>query len=151
KKIIDAFRILKKTKMQVSGNSIIGFPGETREMIFDTIEINRQIDLNNNMIHAFTPYRGTSLYQISVERGYIDTEHLSGDYRSDYTLNQPHITKEEVLGLQRTFNLYVKFPKEMWPEIKIAEKFDQEGNTKFEELSRIFKEKYFKNPGERLM
>jgi len=150
-KILDAFRILKKTKMQVSGNSIIGFPGETRELIFDTIELNRELNLSNNMIHAFTPYRGTSLYEISVQRGYISADHISGDYRSDYTLNQPHITKEEVLGLQRTFNLYVKFPKEIWPEIKIAEKFDEEGNKKFEELGRIFKQKYFEKPADSMM
>ncbi len=150
-RIIDAFRTLKKTKMQVSGNSIIGFPGETREMIFDTIELNRHLTMDNNMIHIFTPYRGTSLYNISVERGYIPADHISGDYRSDYTLNQPHITKEEILGLQRTFNLYVKFSKEMWPQIRTAEKFDEQGNRKFEELSRIFKQKYFEKPVDSMM
>jgi len=150
-KIIDAFRILKKTKMQVSGNSIIGFPGETREMIFETIELNRKLNLSNNMIHVFAPYRGTSLYEMSVEKGYIPADHISGDYRSDFTLNMPHISKEEILGLQRTFNLYVKFPREMWPEIKIAEKFDEEGNKKFEELGKIFKAKFFEKPLKSLM
>jgi len=145
-KIIEAYRILKKTKMQVSGNSIIGLPGETREMIFDTIELNRLINLNNIMVHAFTPYRGTSLYEISVERGYIPADHIAGDYRSDYTLNMPQISREEILGLHRTFAMYCKFPKEMWPEIEIAEKFDEEGNKKFEELSKIFKEKFFEKP-----
>ena len=150
-KIIEAFDILKKTKMQVSGNSIIGFPGETRENIFDTIELNRKLHMDNIMIHVFNPYRGTSLYDISVERGYISADHMAGDYRTDFTLNMPHITKEEILGLQRTFNMYVKFPKDMWPEIKIAEKFDEEGNKKFEELSGIFKKKFFEKPLKSLM
>lgn len=141
--IIDAFRILKKTKMQISGNSIIGFPGETRELIFDTIELNRELNLDNIMIHVFNPYRGTSLYDLSIERGYISPDHMAGDYRADFTLNMPHIKKEEILGLQRTFALYVKFPKEMWPEIRIAEKFDEEGNKKFEELSGVYRKKYF--------
>ena len=30
----------------------------------------------------------------------------------------------------------------MWSEIKIAEKFDEEGNKKFKELSKIYKEKF---------
>jgi len=142
-KIIEAFRILKKTKMQVSGNSIIGFPGETRELIFDTIELNRKLNLSNNMIHAFNPYRGTSLFDLSVEKGYIPADHVAGDYRSDFTLNMPQISREEILGLHRTFNMYVKFPKDMWSEIKIAEKFDEEGNNKFKELSKIYKERFF--------
>ncbi len=145
-KIIEAFRILKSTKMQISGNSIIGFPGETREQIFDTIELNRKLDLDNIMIHVFNPYRGTTLYDVSVERGYITPNHMAGDYRADFTLNMPHITKEEILGLQRTFNMYVKFPREMWPEIKIAERMDEEGNKKFAELSKKFKEEFFAKP-----
>ena len=53
------------------------------------------------------------------------------------------ISKEEVLGLQRTFAMYCKFPKEMWSEIKIAEKMDEEGNKKFAELSEQFKKQFF--------
>ena len=149
--IIDACKILKKTKIQISGNSIIGFPGETREMIFDTIELNRYLSLDNTMVHVFSPYRGTSLYDLSVEKGYIPKDHLAGDYRSDVTLNMPHLTKEELLGLHRTFAMYVKFPKDMWPEIKIAEKLDEEGNEKFKELSKIYKEKFFEKPLKSLM
>jgi len=145
-KIINAFRILKGTSMQVSGNSIIGFPDETREMIFDTIELNRQLNISNIMVHAYSPYRGTSLYELCVEKGYMGAQQLAGDYRSDYVLDMPHLSKEAVLGLHRTFSMYVKFPKDMWPEIKIAEKFDEEGNKKFEELSVIFKEKFFEKP-----
>jgi len=146
KQIIEAFKILKKTKMQISANSIIGFPGETREQIFDTIELNRKINLDNIMVHAYNPYKGTSLYDLCVEKGYILPDYLAGDYRSDYVLNMPHITKEEVLGLHRTFAMYCKFPKDMWPEIRIAEKFTEEGNKKFEELSKLFKKKFFEKP-----
>lgn len=142
-KIIDAFRILKKTKMQVSANSIIGFPGETRKLIFDTIELNRTINPDNLMIHVFNPYRGTSLYDLSVREGYITPDHMAGDYRVDFTLNMPHLSREEVSGLQRTFAMYCKFPKEMWNEIKMAEKMNEEGNKKFEELSKIFREQFF--------
>jgi len=150
-KIIDACKILMNTKMQISGNSIIGFPGETRELIFDTIELNRQLNLDNSMVHVFSPYRGTSLYDISVEKGYVPPDLIAGDYRSDVTLDMPQLRKEEVLGLHRTFSMYVKFPKEMWPEIKIAEKFDEEGNRKFEELGKIYKGKYLEKPMKSLM
>ncbi|MCH8003686.1 MAG: B12-binding domain-containing radical SAM protein [Nanoarchaeota archaeon] len=150
-RMIDACRILMKTKMQISGNSIIGFPGETREMIFDTIELNRKLELSNTMVHVFSPYRGTSLYDLSVKKGYMPPDQIAGDYRSDVTLNMPHLTKEEVLGLHRTFAMYVKFPKEMWPEIRIAERFDEEGNKKFDDLSKIYKEKFLEKTLKYLM
>jgi len=44
---------------------------------------------------------------------------------------------------QRTFNLYVRFPKSEWPKIKKAEKFDEEGNKIFEEFKKVYQEKYF--------
>ena len=146
KQLIDGAKILKKTKMQVSSNIIIGFPEETREQIFDTIEVNREINADNIMIHVFNPYRGTSLYDLSVEKGYIPPDHMAGDYRADFTLNMPQTSKEEILGLQRTFAMYVKFPRELWPEIRIAEKIDEDGNKKFEELSKIYREKFLERP-----
>jgi hypothetical protein len=36
----------------------------------------------------------------------------------------------------------VRFPKEMWPEIAKAEKFDEEGNNTFKNLGNLYKEKY---------
>ena len=38
-------------------------------------------------------------------------------------LKQPHITKEELRGLKRTFPLYIKFPESEFDLIKKAEKF----------------------------
>ena len=42
-KIINAFKVLKKTKMLICANNIIGFPDETREQIFKTSELNKMI------------------------------------------------------------------------------------------------------------
>ncbi len=140
--LVKAFHLLKKTKMQVSANSIIGFPEETRELIFETIEINRIVNPDNIMIHVFNPYRGTSLYDISVKEGYIPQDHMAGDYRADFTLDMPQLSRDEVLGLHRTFALYCKFPKDMWPEIRLAEKLDEAGNKKFEELSKAYRERF---------
>ncbi len=140
--IIKAFEICNKVGVKVGVNNIIGFPGETREQIFETIELNRIINAKNIMTHPFNAYQGTPLYDLCIQKGYLKREQLGGDYRQDYTLNQPHISKEEVLGLQRTFALYVKMPKSRWSEIQIAEKFDQKGNSMFEKLKEEYTEKY---------
>jgi radical SAM superfamily enzyme YgiQ (UPF0313 family) len=140
--IIKAFKIAKKSGIRICANSIVGFPTETRELFFDTVGLNRKLKADNCIINIFCAYRGTKLWELSIKKGYIQKDAIAGDYRSDAELNMPQLSKEEIKGLQRTFPLYVKFSKKMWPKINKAEKFNEEGNSIFEELSNIYKEKY---------
>lgn len=140
--IINAFKAFEKTKIRVGANNIIGVPDETREEVFKTIELNRKVPTDNIMIHVFNPYRGTQIYGVCVKKSYISSNTLGKDYRSDTLLKMPQLSPDEIRGLQRTFALYVKLPKKMWPEIKIAERFDEEGEKKFAELSKLYREKF---------
>jgi radical SAM superfamily enzyme YgiQ (UPF0313 family) len=142
KQIINAFKVCKKVGVTVGVNNIVGIPGETREQIFETINLNREVGASNIMTHIFNAYQGTPLYNLCVEKGYLKENHSGGDYRLDYSLNQPHMPKEEILGLQRTFSLYVKMPKHRWSEIQKAEKFDREGNEIFNKLKIEYTKKY---------
>lgn len=140
--VIKAFEIAKKSGIRVSANSIVGFPTETRELFFDTVELNRELKVKNRIINIFCAYRGTQLWELAIEKNYISEDVTAGDYRLDAELNMPQLSKEAIKGLQRTFPLYVNFSKEMWPEIRKAEKFNKEGNVIFKKLSNIYKEKY---------
>ena len=51
-------------------------------------------------------------------------------------LTMPTISKEEIRGLERVFGFYVKFPESRWNDIKVAEKFDDKGNTMFSKLKK---------------
>lgn len=140
--IVKAFEITKKLGIRSCANDIIGFPTETRELVFETIKLNRRLDMDNVIVNIFNPYNGTKLRELSIQKGYLSRDNLARDYRSDTILNMPQLTREDLIGLQRTFAMYVKFSKDMWDEIKKCEKFDNEGNKKFEELSKIYKEKF---------
>ncbi len=140
--IIKAFEACRKVGVKVGVNNIIGVPGEDREQIFETIELNRIIDAKNIMTHIFNAYRGTPLYDECIRKGYLKEGQEGGDYRQDYALNLPNMSKEDILGLQRTFALYVKMPKERWLEILKAEKFDEKGNAIFQKLKEEYTEKY---------
>jgi anaerobic magnesium-protoporphyrin IX monomethyl ester cyclase len=140
-----AFKMVADKNYTTCANSIIGMPDETRELIFDTINLNRslpdQVDATGAFIWA--PYHGTPLRDLAVKKGYIskeDVASLSNTTRSMLTM--PTITKNEIQGLARTFSFYVKFPKERYSEIKIAEKFNNAGNEMFEKLSAEFTETY---------
>ena len=53
-------------------------------------------------------------------------------------LDMPTISKQELMGLQKTFVLYAKLPKYEFPRIKIAEKNNEEGLKMFSELSEEY-------------
>ena len=57
-------------------------------------------------------------------------------------LNKNTITKEEITGLGKTFSYYVKFPKDRWKEIEVAEKDTEEGRQMHKKLSVEFDQKY---------
>lgn len=135
---VEKFNILKNHGISVSVNNIIGFPDETRENIFETIELNRRIKAESFGAYIFQPFHGTLLRDYCVRKRYVSEDYLAGDVHCDSNLNTAHITKEEIIGLQRTFSLYVTLPEEYRSDIKIAEKSDEKGNKKFKDLSAIY-------------
>ena len=141
--MIKAAKILEQVGIPLSVNNIIGFPDETRELIFDTIELNRQIPFDTSNAYVFAPFHGTPLYDYCFEKGYISGEQAVGCLTIDTSLDMPQLSKKEVAGLRKTFALYAKMPKEYWDKIKVAERNDEIGREAFSELKQIYTEKYF--------
>ena len=91
------------------------------------------------------PYRGSELYEVCKQNNLLpDTDYsYSGALSDESVLNFPKKYKEELKGLMKTFNLYVKLPEKYVPQIKIAERSDEEGNAMFKRLSRVLEEGSF--------
>ena len=71
KLIIDALKILDNANLSVTVNNIMGFPDETRDLIFDTINLNRSIKSATINAYLYNPYPGTALYEVCKEKGYL--------------------------------------------------------------------------------
>lgn len=141
KKLIESFKIAHAAGVPIVANNIIGFPDETRALIFDTIEFTKTI--RKYVVDAgafiFAPYHGSQLRDICVKKKYISPDLIvSGDITSGSLLQQPQISSEELKGLARTFPFYVTMDEEQYDFIKKAEKFDEEGNG----IYKLLKEKY---------
>ena len=143
KSITDLFEILDRYSVPITVNNIMGFPDETRELIFDSIELNRLIGTDSVNAYIFQPYRGSAMFDDALSRGYIQEDSSTNSPILGSVLTMPTITKDELLGLVRTFSLYVKFPREEWPDIAIAEKFTPEGDAMFAKLSERYYERFF--------
>ncbi len=141
--IIEGARLAERYQIPYSVNNIIGFPDETRDLIFDTIELNRQLNPRTINCFLFVPYKGTTLYQYCLEKGYLEKGAQVHNLTDSVRLKMSSISYEELKGLQRALPLYVRFPKSEWPKIKRAEKFDNEGSRLFEEYKKTYQDKYF--------
>ncbi len=141
--MVIASKILADAGIPLTINNIIGFPDETRELIFDTIELNRKLSYDTTAAFPYAPFHGTSLHRLCVDRGYITEDFTPGSLNVGASLDMPQLSREEIKGLKRTFALYTKMPKEDWLRIRRAEKFDEEGNRIFAELKKDYQDKYF--------
>ena len=144
--IINACQLLNKYEIPFTVNNLIGFAHEDRSLIFDTIDLNKQIDLpylKSMNVYIVNPYKGTELFSRYLEDSLIEEDAKSMQLLDGKELNRLYLTQEEVKGLQRTFPLYVRMGNQK-NRIRRAEKFDDFGNNVYESLSREYRETFYK-------
>lgn len=140
--VVRNLNMLHEIGIPFSVNNILGFPRETRELAFDTIELNRRIKSDGMNAYSFTPFHGTPLRALAEMLGYVRPGEITRSIMKPTMLRMPHWSKEEIEGLRRCFVLYVKLPKERWPEVRHAEKLTPEGDRVWEELRGEVLERY---------
>jgi radical SAM superfamily enzyme YgiQ (UPF0313 family) len=141
---IKAFDLMHEAGISTVSNNILGYPDETRELIFDTVELTRKLKCNDINAFTFIPYQGTSLRGLCETKKYLDKEKLANIYETESLLNMPSISKTEIGGLVKTFVLYSSLPRKYWKEIKIAEQSDEVSSKKFDELITLYRNEYSK-------
>lgn len=140
--IIKNLNLVNSLGIPISVNNIIGFPTETRELAFDTIELNRQFKSDGVNAYSFIPFHGTPLRKMAEDLGYVKNGELARCIMQPTMISMPYFSKEQIEGVRRCFVLYVKMPKNRWPEIQKAEALTPEGDKIFRKLKDECLEKY---------
>lgn len=143
--LIGNFEAIAESGIAFSLNVIIGMPGETRELVFDTIELVRSITGYDALtVSIFTPYHGTVLREVAVKNGWMDpsviTRHTTA--RSILDMPPPYVSADDIDGLVATFPLYCYFPKTDWQAISRAEIADEEGLRVREAFSEVYRREF---------
>lgn len=94
--IKETFDLFKKHGMETYTCNMLGLPGETAEMIEETIEFNRQLEPTQFQFSVFFPYPMTELHDISIERGLYDGTTVTSYFGKHTTLRQPQLSQEQV-------------------------------------------------------
>jgi len=91
-KIYEVASLLQKYNIKFRTYNIVGFPGETKEQVWDTISLNMRIKPDLPWCSIFTPYPGTELGEHARQKGYLSKE-FSYDCITSY--HDPSIVVQE--------------------------------------------------------
>ncbi len=105
----NAFRIVKEVGLVTKSFNIVGFPGETKKLFRDTINLNSEIMPDLFTLTIFDPYPGTKLYQICREKGYLTDRGQQEGFipRTDTILDLPDFPRKDILHCYHNFGFNV--------------------------------------------
>lgn len=70
--IVRAFDLARRYGLETSAINLIGVPGESDAMIWDTIKLNRRVKPTTSRVNIFYPYKGTILGDSCFARGLVE-------------------------------------------------------------------------------
>jgi len=104
--VVEAVGSCRKLGIEVLGDFIIGSPGEKKEEIRETIRFAKQLKLDYAQFTAMTPYPGTQLYRMGLEKNIIKkdywkefAQHPSKDFVTPVW--EEFYSKRELVGFLR--------------------------------------------------
>lgn len=138
--LIKKFLLVKKHCIRVSAYNMIGLPYENRDRIFKTIEMNRQCKTDASSVTFLEPYPATPIRKMCEDLGLVKEEYVP-EFKINQNGIEPHfvphgMTKEELMGLFRTFNLYIRLPERDRHLIKMAEQDEAIYNNLIQKLTQ---------------
>ena len=98
-----AIRLAKNAGLFVSISVIIGYPGETKEMLQETIDLIRKAEPDDVYICVATPYPGTELRRVVENIGW-EISNEWGQYDTiTPVFENPNLSAEEIKELRTSF------------------------------------------------
>ncbi len=94
-KIINAFKLLRKNKINSSAYNIIGLPDQDEKSILDTIEFNKFLKPNNITVAFYTPYLGTDEQKKSISKKYFN------EYEKNLDPQIRSLSKHSLVSLEK--------------------------------------------------
>ena len=109
-KVKPVVQSLRKYGFWIQGYFVNGLPGERDEHREETIKFIKDVELDWSGFSLATPSRGSELYRICIENGYIKKDIGIGEMDpSKYIINTPDYSPEYVTRKSYLMNLDVNF------------------------------------------
>jgi len=128
--IVRAFELANKYGVETSSFSVIGVPGETKEMLMDTVELNREINPTSTSVNIFYPYKGTPLGDKSFKEGLVNIE----KYR-DFSNER----RESVMNYSEEWLRTLKYYRDNWENIIYPFTYKRAASNAYHEFKQMIK------------
>jgi radical SAM superfamily enzyme YgiQ (UPF0313 family) len=92
----DAFKIAQKTGMMTIASAVIGFPGETEETAWETINFINSLNPDDIGCYIATPYPGTPMYEEVVKNGWLKVTDFNKYDTATPTFETPELSMERL-------------------------------------------------------
>lgn len=128
-----ALSIISKYDIRISTFNMLGLPGETRENVYETIRLNKELGVKAANVYVIYPFPKSILaekYNVSI----MDTDGRIIPMSEGVRFNFSNMSREDILGLQKTFNLRLTLPESLWGAIDVAENDTAEGKKVYDSL-----------------
>ncbi|MCT8976127.1 cobalamin-dependent protein [Clostridium sp. CX1] len=133
---INAFKLMHRYKIYSRAYVMIGFPTETREEVFETINLVRKINPYLSIMSIFFPFVGVPLREYCIKNGFITGNEMARTFTEQSILRNQKMTPMEISNFRRVYSLYVNLPRKYFAEIEECEKnFDEIKFKKLVDLS----------------
>ncbi len=104
-KIRRKIEIIKKCGITVNGFFIIGYPGETRQEIMQTITFAKSLPLARAIFYNYLPLPGTNIYKQLISTGELEKVEWDRVFQAAVPYSPKGISKKELNKLQREAHL----------------------------------------------
>jgi len=124
-----AVKIINEEGINVHASFMLGNIGETRETVKETVEFAKSLDLDNATFFITTPYPGTDLYKIALEKEYINSRTKYEDFApitdAKPVIVQENIPAEELIELRKkAFKQFYLRPKYIIRKLRQINSFE---------------------------
>ena len=106
--IVYAFKLARKYNVKTNALNVIGVPGETKEMLLDTVRLNTEIDPYTCGANIFYPYKGTPLGDKCFKEGLVNIKKYE-DFSNE--------RRESVLNYDQEWLDTLKYYRANWAKI----------------------------------
>lgn len=110
KQLRRAVKALKKYDISPSFLIVTGLPGEREEDRVETVRLIKELGIDWTIFHTATPFKGSRLYDICIENGYIEeNDDASSTDMKHAVINLPDMKAEYITEVTYLMNLELNF------------------------------------------
>ncbi|MCX8151202.1 MAG: cobalamin-dependent protein [Candidatus Bathyarchaeota archaeon] len=91
-----AFKTAQKVGLMTIASAVIGFPGETEETAWETINFINSLDPDDIGFYVATPYPGTPMYEEVVKNGWLKVTDFNKYDTATPTFETPWLSMERI-------------------------------------------------------